>query len=209
MARVGLEAALSAPVRIFARSIPLFIAAAAMALPVFVAQTEKFHNAPASARQMTNPVAGQVAAISAGRRLYAARCSECHGKNAQGTGNVPDVTTGPTQSAAPGEVFWYITHGDARNGMPAWFILPVRQRWQIVSYLKSLPNAKPGNRAAAASSASSNRTAVMASTDRRPLPRAPFVDYRLQEPGRVRKISVEDLPRPFATSSASNGPDLV
>src|SRR5438045_4736491 len=144
-----------------------------MALPVFIAQTEKFHNAPASARKMTNPVAGQVAAISAGRRLYAARCSECHGKNAQGTGNVADLTTGPTQSAAPGEVFWYITKGDARNGMPAWFILPVRQRWQIISYLKSLATSKPGNRAATPSSAASNRAPAVATPDHLPLPKAP------------------------------------
>ena len=150
MARVFVwEDLLRAFVRGLARVSLILIAAAAMALPVFFAQTEKFHNAPASAKQLANPVKGQATAVSAGRRLYTARCALCHGKNAQGTGNIPDLTTGATQAAAPGEVFWYVTHGDARNGMPGWFILPVRQRWQIVSYLKSLPNAKSANRAAA------------------------------------------------------------
>ena len=36
-----------------------------------------------------------------------------------------------------GEIFWYITKGDINNGMPSWATLP-RQRWQIVSYVKSL-----------------------------------------------------------------------
>jgi glucose/arabinose dehydrogenase len=40
-------------------------------------------------------------------------------------------------------------------------------------------------------------------------PTPPFTDYRHEAPGTVRKITVADLPAPYATSSAGNGADLV
>jgi glucose/arabinose dehydrogenase len=38
---------------------------------------------------------------------------------------------------------------------------------------------------------------------------AAFTDYRQQRPGVVRRITVADLPAPYATESAENGPDLI
>ena len=38
---------------------------------------------------------------------------------------------------------------------------------------------------------------------------AAFADYTQQKPGVFRKITVADLPAPFATESVDNGPDLV
>jgi glucose/arabinose dehydrogenase len=40
-------------------------------------------------------------------------------------------------------------------------------------------------------------------------PNAPFTDYRYEKPGTVRKITVQDLPAPYATKSAENGPSVV
>jgi glucose/arabinose dehydrogenase len=37
----------------------------------------------------------------------------------------------------------------------------------------------------------------------------PFSDYRTQTPGTTRKITVNDLPKPYATKSVDNGPDVV
>jgi glucose/arabinose dehydrogenase len=39
--------------------------------------------------------------------------------------------------------------------------------------------------------------------------KAAFTDYRKEAPGVVRKITVADLPQPYATKSAGNSPDLV
>jgi len=36
-----------------------------------------------------------------------------------------------------------------------------------------------------------------------------FMDYRSQRPGGVHKITISDLPEPYATASAENGPDIV
>lgn len=37
----------------------------------------------------------------------------------------------------------------------------------------------------------------------------PFSDFRQQKPGAVHKITVSDLPKPFATKSVDNGADIV
>lgn len=43
----------------------------------------------------------------------------------------------------------------------------------------------------------------------RPAPEAPFTDWRFEKPGASRKITVNDLPKPYATKSVDNGPDVI
>jgi len=107
-----------------------------LALPDRAAPTS-FHNAPDSAAQLVNPFAGQPAAAAAGGALYAAHCAACHGRNAEGSGNIPPLARSAVQSAADGEIFWFITTGSVNDGMPSWASLPEPQRWQIVAYLKT------------------------------------------------------------------------
>src|SRR5579864_9293954 len=88
--------------------------------------------------------------------------------------------------------------------MPAWAFLPARQRWQIVTYVKSL----------GASATSSEKNAAPApeattSTLKAPPPKPPFTDFRYEKPGTTRKITVADLPAPNATPPADNGPKEV
>jgi glucose/arabinose dehydrogenase len=42
-----------------------------------------------------------------------------------------------------------------------------------------------------------------------PAPKAPFTDYRYEKPGTSRKITPQDLPAPYATKSATNGPSVT
>jgi len=116
------------------------IGAIVFSFPVsmLLAQDAHFHNAPASSNQLKNPYAGQPTAAAAGSRVYATNCGSCHGIKGRGTGTIPPLSEGPTQLASDGEVFWFITTGAVDNGMPSWASLPARQRWQIVTYLKSL-----------------------------------------------------------------------
>ncbi|HEY1469944.1 MAG TPA: c-type cytochrome [Candidatus Acidoferrum sp.] len=111
-----------------------------------IAQDANFHNAPSSSAQQKNPYAGQQAAVASGAKLYAANCAACHGSSGQGTGNIPAVSTGPTQSAPDGELFWFINTGSVNNGMPAWGSLSEEKRWQIVAYLKSLKSSGGGGK---------------------------------------------------------------
>ena len=167
-----------------------------------IAQDTRFHNAPASSRQQKNPYAGQTAAVSTGARLYALNCRSCHGINGKGSGNVPPLSRGAVQAAPDGEIFWFITKGSVDNGMPSWASLSEQKRWQIVSYVKSLKNARPAKTDAAPPSSTASPTHA-------PAPAPAFTDFRFEQPGKFHKITVQDLPAPFTTHSASNGPDLV
>ena len=186
-----------------------FLTAAVCAIPwIFpasrlAAQDAHFHNAPASSDQLKNPYAGQHPAVVTGSRLYTMNCGSCHGINGRGTGNIPALSQGPTQSASDGEVFWFITTGSVNNGMPAWASLSEQKRWQIVTYLKSLKNSSSPQKAV---SASPELKSVKTNA---PPPQPPYTDFRFEQPGKVRKITAQDLPAPYVTASASNGPQLV
>jgi glucose/arabinose dehydrogenase/cytochrome c5 len=172
------------------------------------AQTAGFHNAPASAASQENPFAGQSDA-QAGQQFYQQKCAACHGQNAQGAGNIPSLATEATQSAQPGEIFWYITRGDLSNGMPSWASLPDQQRWQIVSWLKSLHGAAATGTVGATGIASAAGAPPRAENVDAPPPTPPFTDFRFEKPGTIRKITAQDLPAPFATQSAGNIAHLV
>src|SRR3984885_11685423 len=182
----------------------LLIAAIGACSPL-AAQTPSFHNAPATAEQTKNPYLGKRGAAQAGANLFARHCAPCHGPTGGGTGNIPAVAKGPTQSASDGAIFWFVTQGDPNNGMPAWSSLSEQQRWQLVTYLKALGGANPPQPTAKAVAAPAASSATPAAAP----PNAPFTDYRFEKPGTVRKITVEDLPQPFATKSANNGPKVV
>jgi glucose/arabinose dehydrogenase/mono/diheme cytochrome c family protein len=163
-----------------------------------------FHNAPASARAAKNPYSGQEDAAEAGRKLYARNCASCHGKSGNGTGKTPSLVEGRLDSVTPGALFWFITRGDKENGMPAWASLPTKQRWQIVTYIQSM--GKSQGTSQAAQEASPLPPDINPSTLKAPLPTPPFTDFRYERPGTFHKITVNDLPQPYATKSAYKFP---
>ncbi|MGH9342886.1 MAG: PQQ-dependent sugar dehydrogenase [Terriglobia bacterium] len=181
-------------------SFSAIICAALFATLALKAQAQSFHNSPASVAGLNNPYTGPQNA-EAGHGLYQQKCAGCHGQDAKGMGNVPALASGATQSAMPGQIFWFVTHGDPANAMPSWAILPAQQRWQIVAFLKSLRNPQA---APLAASSGADAGAIDA-----PPPKPPFTDFRFEKPGTIRKITVADLPAPFATESAGNGPRIV
>ncbi|HSY92913.1 MAG TPA: PQQ-dependent sugar dehydrogenase [Candidatus Binatus sp.] len=163
-----------------------------------------FHDAPASAKAQKNPYAGQQAAADAGKALYARNCLACHGKTLQGTGNVPSLVDGKLKGVTAGEVFWFVTKGDKDNGMPSWASLEEEKRWQIVTYIEAMAS---GKAVAGGASAAAPEVAGMKVKDASPV--APFTDFRYEKPGTTRKITVNDLPQPYATQSSNNGAELV
>ena len=94
--------------------------------------------APAGAHATANPYEGDGEAVRAGQKLFVRHCAECHGENAQGTAGAPRVSSQTVKRASPGDVFWFLTNGNRRAGMPSWSRLPETRRWQIVAFLKSL-----------------------------------------------------------------------
>jgi mono/diheme cytochrome c family protein len=94
--------------------------------------------APAKARAKANPLEADPDAVAAGKKLFEGHCAECHGDSAEGSKKAPSLRAEEVQQATPGTLFWILTNGVVRRGMPVWSKLPEPQRWQIVSYLKSL-----------------------------------------------------------------------
>jgi mono/diheme cytochrome c family protein len=94
--------------------------------------------APEKARSKRNPLEKDPQAPVAGRILFEQHCGECHGDAADGGKKAPSLKASEIQSAEPGAIFWILTNGVVRKGMPVWSKLPEPQRWQLVSYIKSL-----------------------------------------------------------------------
>jgi len=93
---------------------------------------------PEKDRARQNPFDSEAAAVAAGGKLFRQNCASCHGDDANGLSNRPSLHSERVRAASPGELEWLLKNGSMKNGMPSWSRLPEQQRWQIVSYLKSL-----------------------------------------------------------------------
>jgi mono/diheme cytochrome c family protein len=91
-----------------------------------------------SARLRPNPMAGDPSSVAAGSKLFQQNCATCHGKRAEGSSKRPNLHSNRIKSATPGELEWLLKNGSLKNGMPSWSRLPEPQRWQLVTFLKSL-----------------------------------------------------------------------
>jgi len=94
--------------------------------------------APLKFAQLQNPYEGDSSAIEAGRKLFHRECAACHGKEARGVGKAPPLVVPDVYRAAPGALFWVLRNGSQKRGMPSYAHLPPQQRWQIVTYLKTV-----------------------------------------------------------------------
>ena len=93
---------------------------------------------PEEAAERANPVESDPTATAAGKKLYERYCASCHGAEGGSGRKGPSLRATEVQSASAGALFWVITNGNVRAGMPAWSRLPEPQRWQLATYLKSL-----------------------------------------------------------------------
>ncbi len=96
------------------------------------------HQAPPAATQQSNPYDGQQDAQRAGAKLYQRECAACHGADARGVGKALPLASPEVRATSPGALFWVLRNGSIWRGMPSFSHLPEEQRWQIVTYLKSL-----------------------------------------------------------------------
>ncbi len=96
---------------------------------------------PVKDRERANPLATAPYASVSGSKNFAEHCAQCHGANAEGREGKhirPNLHSERVKRATPGEIFWLLTNGSQKNGMPSWSRPPEAQRWQVISFLKSL-----------------------------------------------------------------------
>jgi predicted CXXCH cytochrome family protein len=120
------------------------------ALETFVAQGLVELSIPKEATALKNPLEASAdgAAATAGRELYRKNCEICHGydgsgKTAAGGGMYPpplDLRRAAlaNRKRTDGELFYFIRNGVRNTGMPGWQ-LPDQQTWQLVAFIRNLP----------------------------------------------------------------------
>ena len=94
--------------------------------------------APAVAASKSNPFAGRRDVVAGGRKIFQQRCATCHGEDGRGSCEGPDLARMDVQAQSDGELFWKISGGNSREGMPTFSFLPEPQRWQLVLQVREL-----------------------------------------------------------------------
>ncbi len=101
--------------------------------------------APAEAHALKNPVKKFDAKEKAeAKKVVETNCVPCHGAAGKGDGPAAvalpikpaDWTSDKVQKQTDGEIFWKMSNG--RGAMPPWKSLAEKERWELVSYIRSL-----------------------------------------------------------------------
>ena len=103
------------------------------------------HRVPDEDHARKNPFAHNPQAAAAGKQLFADICAKCHGADANGRTHPPprpSLRSPRIRHATDGDLAWMLRNGDPYQGMPQWSSLPEEQRWQIITYLRTLPPQK-------------------------------------------------------------------
>jgi mono/diheme cytochrome c family protein len=122
-----------------------------------MAQTDHLHHhhyaefakVPEKARVRRNPLESDPDAVAGGGKLFERHCAECHGNTAEGGKKAPNLRAEEVRQATDGTIFWVLTNGVVRRGMPVWSKIPEPERWQIVTFIKSLKPSPEGEQPAA------------------------------------------------------------
>ncbi len=94
-------------------------------------------------KSMKNPQSG-APAIAAGKKSAETNCITCHGASGKGDGvaaaaltpKPADWTSAKVKADPDGVLFCKMSNG--RGPMPPWKHLPEKERWDLVSYIRSL-----------------------------------------------------------------------
>ena len=124
----------------FISSLTVAVAAAGVLALSASAWAQGPWEAPAAEKGKKSP-GGNTAS---GKKLAETNCASCHGASGKGDGPAAaalnpkpaDWTSAKVQAESEGELFWKISNG--RGPMPPWKHLSEKDRWDLVSYVKSL-----------------------------------------------------------------------
>lgn len=106
---------------------------------------------PTTYRRPTVPY--NAISVAAGLDLYGRHCVACHGAAGRGDGpagaGLPkrpaDLTAPHTGDHTAGDLYWWLTHGIPRSGMPPFGQqLSEDDRWDLINYLRALSAAEQG-----------------------------------------------------------------
>lgn len=130
------------------QSAAVFLAAALLGALGLAAQNLAYTpdanwQAPAEAAARANPLPPTPGVVGGGRKLFRRHCAQCHGEDGSGLKRAADLQLPVVQEQSDGALFWKISNGNPRRGMPSFNDLPEAQRWQLVLYLRTVRPAAP------------------------------------------------------------------
>ena len=117
--------------------IVLFVFMGALASGVQLRERDPAWVAPVDAASKLNPLANRTDAVAGGRKVFQQRCATCHGDDGRGSTKAPDLTQPAVQEQSDGALFWKVSSGNTRQGMPSFSFLPELQRWQLVLHIRA------------------------------------------------------------------------
>jgi mono/diheme cytochrome c family protein len=127
----------------------LIVFAATFSVLTARAQTKPWV-APATAREVKNPVTPEPSTLKDAKVLYIANCAPCHGTKGKGDGPAAaalnpkpaDHTSEAVRNETDGALFWKISEG--HTPMPTYKnIFTPAQRWELVNYIRTLSKPRP------------------------------------------------------------------
>jgi cytochrome c oxidase cbb3-type subunit 3 len=94
-------------------------------------------DAPASAKEIKNPVEGKTEEIAQGKKIFNERCTDCHADGTGGSG--PDLTDDVwIYGGSDAAVFETISLG-RKGGMPQWRTeLSKDDIWKVIAFIRSI-----------------------------------------------------------------------
>lgn len=122
----------------------LVVAAVAVLTAVTLAWAQTPWKAPDSEKGKKNPLPAGAKTVADGKKVADVNCASCHGAGGKGDGAAAaalnpkpaDWTSKAVQEQTDGELFWKVSNG--RGAMPPWKHLPEKDRWALVSYIRSV-----------------------------------------------------------------------
>jgi len=130
-----------------------------------------------AANEIQDPLEASTENLAEGKRLYDINCSPCHGEKGEGNGQLIELPGGgdgpfasrpqPYKTLLPplkdGSIFYTVSYGKNMMG-PYAFQLDVKERWQVIHYIKGLAGITPGS---AGEAAAKTEGGAAATTDKK------------------------------------------
>ena len=110
-------------------------------------KTDEEWKVPADTHKLIDPLSGNAMTLKKGKEIYNLYCGSCHGEIGFGDGPArgpsgkkpANFHDGKFKKQTSGDIFWKISAG--RKDMPSFEkVLSEEQRWQLVSYLRNIPD---------------------------------------------------------------------